>query len=119
MEIEIKHFTPEEMACKCGCKSCRMILDFMQRLEEIRIHYNRPMHITSGFRCADYDKAIGGKGNHSLGCAADVLISKGDNMMDFVEACLKVKMRRVILYHNMPHVHIDDNPDAPGGIFIY
>lgn len=46
----------------------------LDRLDEIRSVYNKPIIITSGYRCAELNKAVGGQWNsqHLKGEAADL-----------------------------------------------
>jgi zinc D-Ala-D-Ala carboxypeptidase len=47
-------------------------------LEPLRAHFNRPITITSGYRSAAVNKAVGGSPTsyHSRGMAADIVISE-------------------------------------------
>jgi hypothetical protein len=47
-------------------------------LDPIRDHYNKPIHITSGFRCNDLNTKIGSsmRSQHKKGEAADFIISE-------------------------------------------
>lgn len=47
------NFTRQEMQCK-ETSECRMIMSFMDRLEALRIEYNKPMIVTSGYRSRYY-----------------------------------------------------------------
>ena len=46
----------------------------LQRLEEIREGYNKPIIITSGYRCEELNKLVGGVDNslHKIGLAVDL-----------------------------------------------
>lgn len=46
----------------------------LQRLEEIRSGYNKPITITSGYRCEELNKLVGGVDNslHKIGLAVDL-----------------------------------------------
>jgi uncharacterized protein YcbK (DUF882 family) len=71
------HFTVREMACRCGCGEIVVVVDFMDRLEAIRKKLSRPMVVTSGYRCPDYNDQVsttGPDGPHTTGRAADVKI---------------------------------------------
>tara|TARA_S200002703_G_C3732772_1_gene225238 strand:+ start:33 stop:428 length:396 start_codon:yes stop_codon:yes gene_type:complete len=72
-------FTPSEMLCRCGCES--MIDEqFMDSLQWLRSDFGKPMPITSGHRCLDHNKAVGGSetSGHLTARAADVRIKWGD-----------------------------------------
>lgn len=71
------HFTLKELQCRCGCGRMGMDQAFLERLEDLRIAYGKPMIINSGYRCPDYNDRIsstGRTGPHTLG-AVDVRIS--------------------------------------------
>lgn len=118
-----EYFSPAELRCKCDDPNCPRLMfnpEFLKKLNRMReIYYQLPLAVTSGYRCAKHDKAVGGSGkNHPLGLAIDVLASKGADLMDIILAAHAVGIRRVVVYHNKPHVHIDDNPDLPRGLFV-
>ena len=47
-----KFFKPEEFACPCGCnKRPDMDYNLIRILYKLRVHYKKPIHITSGYRC--------------------------------------------------------------------
>ncbi len=52
------------------------VIDHIQRLEKIRVWYNRVMIVNSGYRTISYNKAIGGapKSKHLTGIAADIAL---------------------------------------------
>ena len=74
----VTHFTPAEMACKCGeCESdgMEMDLDFMLRLETLRRICAFPFIVTSGYRCPKHNLAVsntGLNGPHTTGRAVDI-----------------------------------------------
>ncbi len=43
-------------------------------LQELRAEFDKPMTITSGYRCLEHNAAIGGGPAHVLGMAVDVAI---------------------------------------------
>lgn len=79
-QTEYKYFSPNELKCKCGkCDSTGHEMDdnFMQRLVMLRMQFNRPIIITSAYRCPSYNSEIsdtGEKGPHSRGKAVDIKI---------------------------------------------
>lgn len=73
------HFKRKEFACKCGCGFDTVDVETMQCLETLRTFTGR-IHITSGCRCADHNKSVGGKTNsyHLRGRAVDIQV-EGSN----------------------------------------
>jgi uncharacterized protein YcbK (DUF882 family) len=67
------NFKASEFACR-HCGKVEMDPNFMHRLQSLRNRYNKPMVITSGYRCPDHpiEKAKPSPGAHSSGKAADV-----------------------------------------------
>lgn len=70
-----EHFLEEEFACHC-CGSVLVYPELVQKLEDLRQLAGAPVVITSGYRCASYNKAVGGVDNsyHTLGRAADIWV---------------------------------------------
>ena len=78
----VEHFAPFEFKCECGGKYCTGYPTYMNErtlkfMEAIRVHYNKPVYITSGLRCKTYNKKAGGVSNskHLSGKAVDYYIS--------------------------------------------
>jgi len=74
------HFKVNELECHCGCKQMGMDDDFMKQLEGIRVEMNRPLRLSSSFRCRTFNNRISEvkNGAHTLGKAVDILISGAD-----------------------------------------
>ena len=76
------HFNTKEFHCKCNNPLCTYTLYspiLFEKLEELRISCgSRPLYITSGFRCINWNSKIGGvsKSKHTVGLACDVAHSK-------------------------------------------
>jgi|TARA_Y100001951_G_C11265215_1_gene255028 zinc D-Ala-D-Ala carboxypeptidase len=80
-----KNFTTDEMACAC-CHKAEMDEEFMRTLQSIRDEMQRPLKITSGFRCENHNKKVsstGKRGPHTYAKAADILISGADALRLF------------------------------------
>jgi len=59
-----KHFSMSEFACKCGCSAQISIApDLIRLLEHLRVSTGEPILITSGARCKEHNKRIGGAPN--------------------------------------------------------
>jgi uncharacterized protein YcbK (DUF882 family) len=71
-----EHFSRSEFSCACGCGRDTVDAALLTILEKIRTHFDRPVHITSGHRCEDYNRQVGGSSNsqHLHGRAADIVV---------------------------------------------
>ena len=80
MSWTAKYFSESEMACKCGCGQSPMDQDFMDKLDELREAYGKPMRITSGYRCPDHpiEAKKSKPGAHSSAKACDIGADRAD-----------------------------------------
>lgn len=75
----IKYFKRSEFKCKCGkCGGFPVEPDenLVKLLEQIREHFNAPVTVSSGVRCATHNKNVGGatRSQHLYGTAADIKV---------------------------------------------
>ena len=72
-----KDFSRHEFACKCGCGFDTVDTELLKALQIIRGRLDSPITITSGCRCDEYNREVGGKENsqHKKGRAADIVVS--------------------------------------------
>lgn len=77
------HFWLSEFACKCGCDNHLKpayredLTKLAKALETLRDALSsKPIRITSGFRCLEHNKKVGGEtqSQHCLGRAADIQV---------------------------------------------
>ena len=73
------NFKESEFTCK-HCGKTEMDPHYMQRLQDLRRRYAKPMTITSGYRCPQHpiEAAKASPGPHSTGKAADVAVQGAD-----------------------------------------
>ena len=72
------HFTDAELNCP-HCGDTRLSLEFLRELERLRTMFGKPMLVTSGYRCPEYNDTVsstGMGGPHTVG-AVDVVIAGG------------------------------------------
>lgn len=74
------NFTVAEFACKDGSDPVFVDSSLAALLQKIRDHFGRPVVITSGYRTAAHNAAVGGSksSQHLLGRAADFYVEGVD-----------------------------------------
>ena len=111
-----KHFSRDEMSCKCGCGLCNASDPLIHLLEEIREELgNTPIYVTSGTRCERWNRIQKGVENsqHLYGRAADIkhgTLSPAQVARKIVSAFSEGRLqglREMILYDDDDFVHVD------------
>ena len=71
------NFKVKEFACKDGCDEIIADEKLITVLQQMRTHFGKPIIITSGYRTAAHNAAVGGspKSQHLYGKAADIQIT--------------------------------------------
>ena len=116
-----EHFTKEEFDCQCGCGNGDIVIAerLVNELECVRVHYGKPMRITSGIRCLSHNK-IGSRdtSSHIKGVAVDIYCADIGTRLELMKHLLRdAEFTRVGLHKEFIHVDIDE--DKPNGIFLY
>lgn len=75
-----RSFRAKEFACKDGTDPLFVDSELVQVLQAIRDHFGAPVVITSGYRTAAHNRAVGGSksSQHLLGRAADIQVQDTD-----------------------------------------
>lgn len=74
-----QHFFLDEFECKCGCEMPDDVHNNIainaHRLEDVRRALCAPVTVTSGYRCPEHNKKVGGAKHsyHMVGLAVDVV----------------------------------------------
>jgi len=81
------HFNLSEFACPC-CNRVMLHPKLLVKLIELRKILERPVYITSGYRCPRYNQKVGGVTNsyHCIGLAADIKV-KDISLIELLEIC--------------------------------
>lgn len=72
-----KYFKRKEFACRCGCGTSTVDAELLQVVTDVREHFDLPVVVNSGHRCAKHNASVGGAKNsvHMTGKAADIKVS--------------------------------------------
>jgi uncharacterized protein YcbK (DUF882 family) len=78
--LDSKYFKRTEFECSCGCQFYAVDAELLRVLEDVREHFGKPVRITSGCRCEEHNKRIGGapKSKHMQGIAVDIQVKDVD-----------------------------------------
>lgn len=111
-----EHFSKAEFLCKCGCGQVKVHPHLIDSLETIREFSGIPIQITSGYRCAAHNAAVGGKPNsaHLAGEAADFFVSGNIDRFRFLEAIMFYGPERCGVGGDF--IHIDVSQTLPQGV---
>ena len=113
---DIKYFSKSEFTCKCGCGMNNIDLKLVKILDEIREHYGRPLIVTSGCRCRDWNRKNGGVegSRHVLGKASDIYLNgvSAQSLLAYCQSYVNKGLARYTYTNNTNMngvVHIDIN----------
>ena len=108
-----KHFHSTEFKCKCGCGKIKIDEKLVNNMEKIFSKLNASKCIiSSGYRCPNYDKKIGGfVGKHAEGIASDCIYydKKGKIIPSKIVICCAydLDLFRGIAKINSNYTHLD------------
>ncbi|MBA7497303.1 hypothetical protein ES704_00031 [subsurface metagenome] len=104
------YFKLSEFACPC-CKRVMLHPKLLVKLIELRKILERPVYITSGYRCPRYNQKIGGVVNsyHCIGLAADIKV-KDINLIELLEICENIDFAGIGFYEKKDFLHLDVRP---------
>ena len=106
-----KNFSEKEMKCKCKRKECdakSMKKRFMEKLQNLRDQWGKPLQPTSASRCKYWNKIVGGspKSQHVNANAADFWFYDNDELLHFMEMAIDCGFKGIGWGKNK--IHIDD-----------
>ena len=78
---------------------------------ELRKILERPIYITSGYRCPEYNQKIGGVVNsyHCIGLAADIQV-KDISLIDLLGYAEEIDFAGIGFYEKKNFLHLDVRP---------
>ena len=92
----------------------------LQMLDEVREKFDKPIHITSGYRTAAHNEAVGGTENssHLRGLAVDISCKNSKDRFDLINCLLDVGFNRIGIAKTFIHADIDRDK-VQGVIWLY
>ena len=104
------HFNLSEFACPC-CNLVMLHPKLLVKLIELRNILEKPVYITSGYRCSRYNHQIGGVANsyHRIGLAVDIKV-KDINLITLLEVCENIDFAGIGFYEKKNFLHLDVRP---------
>lgn len=103
-----KHFSEEELSCKCGCGQLIINTELIGVLEFIRARFMRPVIVYSANRCPAHNEACGGVADsqHLYGRAADIYV-EGIPLDSIARAAEQAGADGIGVYRDDMFVHVD------------
>lgn len=104
-----KNFSLREFQCPC-CGQVKIDSNLVYLLQVLRDSINRPIIITSGYRCPKHNKEVGGENNsyHLQGLAVD--ITGSFNIKEVSEIAKSIGFRGIGIYGLKNFIHLDLGP---------
>jgi zinc D-Ala-D-Ala carboxypeptidase len=110
------NFSADEFNCS-HCGKNEMKSEFMGKLQVLRMRYDKPMKITSGYRCPDHpiEAKKDKPGAHASGLACDVAVN-GQQAYELMKHALALGFKGIGVSQksNGPRfIHLDTLEEAP------
>lgn len=110
------HFTRHEFSCHC-CGVCLVSQRLVDALEKLREALGGvPVHVTSGYRCHDWNKKIGGVpgSQHPKGTAADIVVEGRDpvEVAEKAEHICEFRHGGIGIYDTFTHLDVREGGPA-------
>jgi len=105
-----RNFSKHEFTCRC-CGRIEINPRLVDALQELRDLAGLPVGVTSGYRCPDHNRAVGGakQSQHLLGNAADIVV-KGRSVAEMHTLAEQVPAFRdggIGVYPEQGFIHVD------------
>ena len=111
------NFIARELMCSCCYKEgIKDDLVFHLQMAHDLLPIHKIIIITSGYRCEEHNREVGGKGtsSHLKGLATDIKCENSSYRFLLVGALLKAGFKRIGIGKDF--IHVDLDPDKPQNI---
>ncbi len=105
-----KNFSKQELECKCGCGLVNYDDEFMTALQHIRNRYKKAMIVTSGSRCNEHNRAVGGSDNsdHTHGRGIDIACNNSVDRFLIINFALATGFDRIGIRKSFIHLGLSN-----------
>lgn len=104
-----------EFTCNCCGSGSKLISKkLIMKLDNMRHELGKPINISSGVRCIDHNRNVGGakESSHLCGFAVDILIPDSRYRFEILELAQKFKINRIGIYRSFIHLDIDPSKES-------
>jgi uncharacterized protein YcbK (DUF882 family) len=103
-----KHFNLQEFQCR-HCGVVKLHPQLVHRLQQLRDDLQTPITVTSGYRCPEHNRAVGGasKSQHLEGLAADVKAA-GYSPQEIADTAELYGFRGIGVYKTFTHLDMGE-----------
>ena len=104
------YFKPEEFKCPCGtCGLYVVSIQLVDTLNKLRSQLGRPIYVTSGIRCPEQNRRVGGEHDsaHLIGEAADLACGIARERYDLLKLAFPLFKRIGV---GRTFIHVDVSP---------
>lgn len=110
----MRHFNPSEFTCKCGCGLNNINDELVNMLDNARELAGVSFIVTSGCRCGEHNKKVGGKpdSSHLSGLAVDIA-APIEKRYAILAALINVGFERIGISFNGNFIHVDIDKSKP------
>lgn len=112
------HFKVKEFACKDGSDVVFISPELVDKIEKVRVHFGKAVHVNSGYRTPTYNKKVGGatQSQHCYGMACDIHIRfvKPKDIASYLETIMGNK-GGIGIYKNFVHVDVREKKSRWNG----
>lgn len=113
------YFQPHETQCRCGC-GMDIKPELLIQLNFARQVAGVPFSITSGARCSDRNKKIGGNPNsaHTRGLAVDIAYANSAAKYHILRGLFAAGFKRIGDNADKSFIHCDIDESLPQNVFF-
>jgi len=108
------YFEADEFECP-HCGKVLVSRRVYEALTRLRFETGAPVIVTSGYRCSEYNRRIGGvpQSAHTKGLAADVLVRGSGMRFDYLRILLELGVERLGIAEDFIHLDFDYSKPYP------